>query len=232
MSMNMKMFILAICISVISHHSLIYGQQPSSNTVNYDAEFSEICTQLSSDPYNAKLYLKLKDLPGKLADINEQCRCAAIYYLAMSLSGNSAEASKAMRFIEKKNPNSAYLQRLSGNKFSEDCSSCNGEGPITSQCKTCGGSGQCSMCKGNGSRPGVGNKPITCTGCMGNGKCQQCAGTGNTTLKCRKCGGIGKTLSIQSVKNEYLALLNEKSGKQSHITATTGQDTQDEQKKE
>jgi len=213
MSLNLKTFILIICCSVISHHSLVYGQQPSPNNTDYAVEFNKTCEQLASDPDNAELYTKLKVLFEKLPDINEQCRCAAIYYLAMSLSGNSPEASMAIRFIEKKNPNSAYLPRLSGNNFTEDCSSCNGGETITSQCKTCGGSGQCSMCEGNGSRPGIDNKPMTCAGCMGNGKCKQCAGTGNTTLKCQKCGGIGKILSIQSVKNEYLALLNEKSDK-------------------
>ena len=42
----------------------------------------------------------------------------------------------------------------------------------------------------------------------------------------------GKVLSIQNVKNEYLALLNEKSGKQSGVIVATGQDAKDEQKKE
>jgi len=219
MSLNLKTFMLAICCSIISNFSLVYGQQPSSNTVDYDAEFNKICAQLSSDPYNAELYSKLKVLPGKLSDINEQCRCAAIYCLAVSVAGNSTEASKAIRFIEKKNPNSAYLQRLSGNNLSEDCSTCNGGGLITSQCKTCGGSGQCSTCKGNGSKPGIGNTSMKCAACMGSGKCKQCNGTGNTTLKCQKCGGKGKILSSQSIKNEYLALLKERSGKQGNIAA-------------
>jgi len=231
MSLNFKTFILIICCSVISHYSLVYGQQPSSNNTDYVVEFNKTCEQLSSDPYNAELYTKLKVLLGKLPDINEQCRCAAIYCLAASVAGNSDEASKAIRFIEKKNPNSAYLQRLSGNNLSENCPNCNGEGTITSQCKTCGGSGQCSMCKGRGSLEGIGGKARSCS-CMGTGKCKQCAGTGNTTLKCQKCGGKGKILSSQSVKNEYLALLNEKSGKQSNIAVATGQDAKDEQKKE
>ena len=232
MSLNLKIFALAICCSIISHYSLVYGQQPSSNAVDYDAEFSKICTLLSSDPYNAELYSKLKVLPGKLPDINEQCRCAAIYCLAVSVAGNSTEASKAMRFIEKKNPNSEYLQRLSGNNLSENCPNCNGKGTITSQCKTCGGSGQCSTCNGNGSRPGIGNTSIKCPACMGAGKCKQCNGTGDTTQKCQKCGGKGRILSIQSIKSEYLALLKERSGKQSNIAVATGRDVKDEQKKE
>ena len=229
MSLNIKTFILTICCSVIFLHSLVYGQQPSSAAVDYDVELNKLCEQLSSDPYNAELYMKLKVILGKLPDINEQCRCAAIYYLAVSIAGNSDEASKSIRFIKKKNPNSEYLQRLSGNNLSKNCPNCNGKGTITSKCKTCGGSGKCSMCKGRGSLEGIGGKNRTCS-CRGSGKCKQCAGTGNTTLKCQKCRGKGKILSSQSIKNEYLALLNEKRSKQSNIAVATGQDAKNEQK--
>src|ERR1019366_1907652 len=48
------------------------------------------------------------------------------------------------------------------------------------KCDACGGSGQCTMCKGTGNGG-------QCTNCGGKGPCPQCEGTGNREPERTKC---------------------------------------------
>ena len=99
------------------------------------------------------------------------------------------------------------------------CPKCEGEKSLTSECKTCTGTGRCSAqnCT-QGYRPatrinlgrgfGTSSEWTKCTECKGTARCKKCNGSGQRTVKCKQCNGRGVVYNREATVKAYRDCLN------------------------
>ncbi len=111
-----------------------------------------------------------------------------------------------------------YYKVVPESELADTCPACDGSGDMLEPCVFCGGSGDCSVCEGDGelefccfpcpdcNATGIaygGSQCETCAGtknvvavfacarCSGSGNCSVCDGEGGNTTTCDTCGGSG-----------------------------------------
>jgi len=83
-----------------------------------------------------------------------------------------------------------HTSRSSNVSISQHCKTCGGSGTCSvgvSRKHSCHGSGKCDFCGGKGTSY-INGIPYECPNCNGKGKCHFCNGTG----KCKRCNGTGR----------------------------------------
>ena len=108
-------------------------------------------------------------------------------------------------------------ENLSIDTYLKPCERCELSGTVKRDCKTCGGSGGCHRCGGDGQRDsdlkGRGTfgsrteteskqdqRTVHCTTCRGSGNCVDCSGKGHKVLRCGSCNGVGRIFEEERAK--------------------------------
>ncbi len=127
------------------------------------------------------------------ADAASEAAALALGLLQSLLSGQSADASRLLLYLEE---SGMQIEGISREELSEPCSRCGGTGRTVIECKSCAGTGKCRRCAGTGERSkSLGAEgTYECIACKGTGECPDCGGKGGEEAVCRACRGTGLIL--------------------------------------
>jgi hypothetical protein len=169
-----------------------------------------VCMLLQDNPQSSDIRNGLKDILPEIKEKELQHHLMAIYMLNSLYAGDSGTAQGATSWLMKNNADADLLVRLTARNLSEPCSTCEGSGESSIECRKCKGRRVCSSCDGKGQKEfSLTEGSFKCQLCSGSGKCNGCNGSGTETKTCSDCGGKKSRFSADKVRDTMSAFIKE-----------------------
>ncbi len=195
---------LTLAFVIVS--ALLFSDGAVLADTDWEPVMAAIC-EVTNAPVTTKglgaLCKVANDLPASEESVRQnifKIACAGLLSI-----GDSSNFEKLYARITDKN---------SGFEYIEKCRNCDGTGRKEMRCQSCGGSGSCPACNGQGGTrrrglAGAGSVVMPCGKCGRTGKCDRCKGRGRISEKCISCGGKGKSISVDHANQVFHRLASD-----------------------
>lgn len=169
--------------------------------------YERLCVQ----PEDETLLDLLRIRAAVLPDGEQRLDAMTVHVLGHLALGREERVADMRNFLIVRYPDDPNTALLTSTNLTAVCSACEGSGCTESDCASCGASGKCVSCGGDGWRefPGLNGarRRAACMQCSGKGVCRACGGDGRRQAPCVVCAGRGRISDPAAAKRSLMEML-------------------------